>query len=109
MAFSIFFRKCPDIKSLKNNINKLPSFGQRLEYIIVCEKKLSSSDYKKFTNNFLSDFDFITNERNNLFMDELDCVHCMLVTTDNRSGILVYPSGYSYARYVALWENEGGD
>lgn len=109
MVFSTFFRKCPDIKSLKNNLVKFPSFGQRLEYVIVCKKVLNATDYKEFTNNFLCDFDFIATETDKLFMDNSDCVHCMLVTNDNRSGVLVYPSGFSYARYVALWKNKGGD
>ena len=40
--------------------------------------------------------------KDKLFMDESDCVHCLLVKCSSHNSILVYPSGYSYARYVAL-------
>ena len=38
-------------------------------------------------------------------MDNNDVVSCLLITSNKKDGILVYPSGYSYARYVAFWIN----
>lgn len=104
MNNALFFRKCSSSKMLKWNYDNIPEFGQILEYKIVAIKSLNSSDYNYFSNNFLKKFDFIDNLKNKLIMDESDCVHCILVKSNSSNGILVYPAGYSYARYVAFYK-----
>lgn len=104
MTSALFFRKCTNKKMLEWNYDNVPDFGQLLNYKIVETKKLNLAEYKNFINNFLNDYDFIDIIKDRLFMDENDCVHCLLVNSDSDSGILVYPSGYSYARYVALYK-----
>lgn len=100
---ALFFRKCKTKTDLQWHYDMLPSFGQELEYKIVKTKILNNNDYHKFANGFLMYFDFIDKIKDELYMDENDCVHCLLVKSENDPGILVYPSGYSYARYTALY------
>ena len=99
---AIFFRKCSNYKMLKWNSDNIPDLGQQLNYKVVETVELNSADYKNFINNFLKDYNFIDMIKDKLFMDESDCVHCLLVKCNSHNSILVYPSGYSYARYVAL-------
>lgn len=104
MAKALFFRKCATKKDLIWYSNVLHTFGQELEYRIVETIILNRSDYNKFTNNFLMYSDFIEKSKDKFFMDETDTVYCLLVKSNDNSGILVYPAGYSYARYVAIFE-----
>ena len=104
MASALFFRKCTNSRILKWNYDVIPGLGQILNYEIVETITLTKSDYNYFINNFLNYFEFIDEIKDKLFMDEYDCVHCVLIKSDSDDGILVYPSGYPYARYVAFYK-----
>lgn len=102
MSKAIFFRKSTSLADLKWRTEVIPDLGQSLEYKIVETKILDICDYETFANGFLMYFDFIEEIKDKLFIDENDCVHCLLVKSKNEPGVLVYPSGYPYARYVAI-------
>ena len=69
---------------------------------------LTFDEYKKFTSDFLCDDLSIKIITKDLFIDNNDKVHCALFTWKDEEGILVYPSGYNYARYVARWNYKMG-
>lgn len=101
---ALFFRKCESFEKLKYAYEKIPDFGQVLEYKIIKIIDLKSSDYDLFISNFLVEYSFISSLKNQMHMDEDDCVHCILIRSKKDSGILVYSAGYSYARYVAIFK-----
>lgn len=103
MNKALFFRKCISKKDLEKHYTFLSEFGQELEYKIVKTIILNEFDYKVFINNFLLDYDYIDKEKNKTYMDNYDCIHCLLIKNKDENGILVYPSGYSYARYTAFY------
>lgn len=108
MTSALFFRKCHNSEELKFLTNQLSDFGQTLNFVIEKVVKLDIDSFFKFRNNFLQDQDYISNIKDLLFMDENDCVHCALITDTIQSECyLIYPSGYDYARYIAIWN--GGD
>lgn len=102
MNEAIFFRKSTSFNDLKWRTEVIPDLGQKLNYEIVETIILDKKKYNDFLNGFMWYFDFIDKLKDKLFIDENDCVHCLLVKSKNDPGILVYPSGYSYARYVAI-------
>lgn len=112
MGKALFFRKCKSKQDLKWHYNYLYDFGQELEYKIIKTITLSEHKYNEFIKNFFKSYDFINKYSNISYMDNNDCVYCLLIQSKNKSGILVYPSGYSYARYTALYKPhiiKGGD
>lgn len=105
MNKALFYRKCSSLKEYKNLSSKYSDLGQQLYFKIVKIVLIPEDEYNYFTNNFLKDFDFIATNKDIAFMDQNDIVNCLLITSNKKNGILVYPSGYSYARYVAYWNN----
>ena len=104
MESALFFRKCPNQDEYFKLANTYPDLGAKLNFEIELTVILSKNDYNEFVNNFLSDNDVIIKNREALFMDESDLVHCAYFTIDGNYGFLVYPSGFSYARYVAFYK-----
>jgi hypothetical protein len=102
MNTALFFRKCSNIDELKYNIEHLENFGQTLEYEIIKTFRLNKNDYDIFVSNFLKDSIIIKKVKDKLFIDNNDKIHCVFITYDNNNGVLVYPAGYDYARYVAF-------
>ena len=104
MESALFFRKCPNKNDYFKLANNYPDLGSKLNFKIEITVVLSEYEYEEFTNNFLKDNDVLINNKDSLFMDEFDLVHCAYFTIDGVNGFLVYPSGFSYARYVAFYQ-----
>jgi len=67
---------------------------------------LQEEQYHKFTQNLLTDYDFIHDNIDNMYVDRQDATHCLLVLGDGESdGILVDSQGSDYARYVSFLPN----
>lgn len=67
---------------------------------------LPLEQYHKFTQNLLTDYDFIHDNIDNMYVDRQDATHCLLVLSDGESdGILVDSQGSDYARYVSFLPN----
>lgn len=106
MREALFFRKCYNLNELKHLSGNLSSYGQILKYNVISTIQLNNFEYNNFINNFLFDNDHIKHNKDNLTMDDFDCVNCILFTNNMIEGILVYPAGYNYARYVAIWKGK---
>ncbi len=105
METALFFRKCPNQDEYFKLANNYPDLGSNLNFKIEVTVVLSKNDYDEFTSHFLADNDVIIKNNENLFMDDMDLVHCAYFTIDGSFGFLVYPSGFSYARYVAYYQS----
>ena len=105
METALFFRKCPNQNEYFKLANNYPDLGSNLNFKIEITVILSKSEYENFANNFLVDNDVIIKNNESLFMDDFDLVHCAYFTIDGSFGFLVYPSGFSYARYVAYYQS----
>lgn len=105
MNKALFYRKCSSLGEYKTLSSKYSDLGQKLYFKIVKTILLPEKEYYYFINNFLKDFSFIADNKNIATMNHNDVVSCLLITSNKKDGILVYPSGYSYARYVAFWIN----
>jgi hypothetical protein len=71
----------------------------------VIEKivELPESEYRKFKNNLMEDYDFIRESADDMIMDRNGLNHCILTLGEGCSdGVLVIAEGYSYARYTSL-------
>jgi len=72
------------------------------DFKILKEVVLTETDFNKFLNNMLDDFDFIDEHKELMYVDENGVYNCIFVTSENADyGILVESEGYSYARYSA--------
>lgn len=112
-----FYRKCASASELeimkKNESENLFLFHDSMEFKVEeIFKFMEVEEYEEFTNNFLTDRDVIARIKDKLFIDDSGVCHCALFTCNNEVGYLVYPSGFSYPRYVAKWNVKmgyGGD
>ena len=71
----------------------------------VVEKvvELSESEYARFYQSPLAEYDFISKHRGAMRQDADGTRHCLLVLGENQEdGILVDAEGYDYARYHAF-------
>lgn len=67
---------------------------------------LQAEQYHKFTQNLLTDYDFIHDNIDNMYVDRQDATHCLLVLGNGESdGVLVDSQGSDYARYVSFLPN----
>lgn len=66
---------------------------------------ISNEEYKDFVSNLLEDCDIIKDNKGCMaYRDGI--THCLLILSESESdGILVYSSGYDYARYTAYLTN----
>jgi hypothetical protein len=72
------------------------------EFIIEKEILLEPREFNRFIDEPLSDYEFIKNNIDLMYCDNLDVFHCLFVTSDEHDfGILVESEGYQYARYTA--------
>lgn len=70
----------------------------------VVEKtiELNGSEYACFCQNLLDDYDFLSENRESMYVDAEGVSHCLLVLGEgSKDGILVESEGSSYARYSA--------
>lgn len=81
------------------------------EYITsncIVEKviELKENQFEMFRENMLSDYKFIDQNKEHMYVDENNMYHCLLVLGENQNdGILIESEGSSYARYSSFIPN----
>ena len=92
-----FFRKAH-----KNDL--IPKDTVVVEKMIVLE----INEFRRFENRLLDKYDFISNNKELMYVDEDGVWHAILITSDEVNyGILAQSEGYDYARYAAFISKEG--
>lgn len=106
MNTAYFFRKAIDLTELKLHtevVNKDKDQGTPFKIFKIVD--LDKKDYEDFTKSLLADRDFIKENTANSIIDFEGNWHCILVREKGQeNGILVHSSGYSYARYTAIYK-----
>lgn len=92
-----FVKKVPNLVEYKKKV-EIKDYSKRKIYIDK-EIKLSTEDFKKFSENLLTDYSFLKDfckfiESKNLFSGS--------IITDGKNKIIVETQGYDYPRYVAI-------
>lgn len=69
---------------------------------------LEISDFRKFEDRLLDNYEFISVNKELMYVDEDGVWHAILVTAKEVDyGIVVQSEGYDYARYAAFISKEG--
>ncbi|NLL89456.1 MAG: hypothetical protein GX228_11170 [Firmicutes bacterium] len=72
------------------------------EFVIEKEVVIDKDLFECFIKDPLNDYDFIKENLELIFCDNLSVFQCIFVTSDSHDfGILVESEGYHYARYTA--------
>lgn len=72
------------------------------EFVIEKVVEVSIDEFKKFLDDMLGDYEFISAHKDFMYVDSNDVWHAILVTSKEVDfGILVQSEGYAYARYSA--------
>ncbi len=102
---AVFVRKAARLQDLKDAVRK---GGKSEPFVVEKQVELEAVEYKAFTENLLSNCDFIKENLELMRKDKNGIYHCLLVTAKGgRDGILVESEGYEYPRYTAIYsENE---
>lgn len=92
-----FAKKVPNLVEYKKSV-EIKNFSKRKIYIDK-EIKLSTEDFKNFSENLLTDYSFLKDfckfiESKNLFSGS--------IVSDGKNKIVVETQGYDYPRYVAM-------
>lgn len=75
----------------------------RDEYSIAAERRLSATDWKEFTADFLADRSWLEAFSNRKHPRAGEKVECIRVTSPcSRIALIVDTQGYSYARYIGI-------
>lgn len=83
----------------ERNVIKLPVRNCVIGKII----ELPESEYQKFKNNLMEDYDFIRESDDDMILDRNGLNHCILTLGEGCSdGVLIIAEGCSYARYTSL-------
>jgi hypothetical protein len=100
---SLFCRKVSNVEDLCDGLVTLPGSGQQRAagVRVVEDKKLSQSDYDKFTADFFASQLWLAGKGG---LDEDGTRHVIQVTAQNRQTLHIDPQGYDYARYVGIPE-----
>ncbi|MHB1668931.1 hypothetical protein [Thiomonas sp.] len=103
LSRSLFWRKVSNVEDLCDGLVTLP--GARLQPAVrvrvVEDKKLSSSDYDKFTADFFASQPWLDGKGG---IDEDGTRHVIQVTAQDRQTLHIDPQGHDYARYVGIPE-----
>ncbi len=76
------------------------------ECVIEKVVELSVHAFDTFTDHLLHDYDFLSENRDAMYVDDRNVTHCLLVLGEGKEdGILVDSQGSAYARYAALLPN----
>ena len=102
---SLFWRKVSNIEDLCDGLAKLPGAGLQTAagVRVVEDKKLSSSDYDKFTADFFASQPWLDGKGG---IDEDGTRHVIQVTAQDRQTLHIDPQGHDYARYVGIPESD---
>ncbi|MDE2344619.1 MAG: hypothetical protein KGL63_14735, partial [Betaproteobacteria bacterium] len=100
---SLFWRKVSNVDDLCDGLVTLPGAGQQpaARVRVVEDKKLSSSDYDKFTADFFASQPWLDGKGG---IDEDGTRHVIQVTAQDRQTLHIDPQGHDYARYVGIPE-----
>lgn len=100
------------IKEQQTGIRTVAHFHRKDPSILQSEceiekvVELTREEFHNFKNNLLSNYDFIKENNDSMYVDRWGITHCLLVLGDDyEEGILVDSQGSSYARYSALLPN----
>jgi len=86
-----FFRKA-------HKDDLIPKNEVKIEKVVT----LQINEFRKFEDRLLDNYDFITENKELMYIDEDDVWHAILITAKEVDyGILVESEGYDYARYAA--------
>lgn len=99
---ALFERKIANLKELKEITTKGLREGRKgIDYEVTREIELSNKEFKQFSENFLNDQPWITNEDGGINKKgQLRCIRVKNKATGEK--VLVDPEGYTYPRYTAL-------
>ncbi len=100
---SLFWRKVSNVEDLCDGLVTLPGAGLQpaARVRVVEDKKLSSSDYDKFTADFFASQPWLDGKGG---IDEDGTRHVIQVTAQDRQTLHIDPQGHDYARYVGIPE-----
>jgi len=86
-----FFRKA-------HKDDLIPKNEVKIEKVVT----LQINEFRKFEDRLLDNYDFITENKELMYIDENGVWHAILITAKEVDyGILVESEGYDYARYAA--------
>ncbi len=99
MNKALFTRKAVDLEELKNRT------GQERDksyFVVEAVIELPEESFRAFADDLLSEFDFIKDNIEKMYIDNNRVWHCLLVKAEGfKDGILIEAEGYGYARYSA--------
>lgn len=105
MQKASFKRKVAGIDELKDR----KCDEKNTNYFVVDKViELTRLKYEEFAKNLLTDFDFIEDNTDFMYIDTECVLHTILIKEEGKhDGILVESEGYNYARYAAYYEEDG--
>jgi hypothetical protein len=104
MSKTFFTRKATDISELKCRI--VPDH-EKSQFVIEKVMELDKDEFDKFSVDLLSDYDFIKENIDLMYVDSDGVWHCILVKLkDGCESILIESEGYDYARYSSYLNTE---
>lgn len=105
MQKASFKRKAAGIDELKDR----KCDEKNTNYFVVDKViELTRLKYEEFAKNLLTDFDFIEDNTEFMYIDTERVLHTILIKEEGKfDGILVESEGYNYARYAAYYEEDG--
>jgi hypothetical protein len=84
---------------------KISAFHTR-ECVINGIEIMNEKEFEEFSNNLLDDRTFITDRKEEMYIDSAGQIHGLLaLNKDSGDGILIDSQGYDYPRYVAFMPN----
>lgn len=105
MQKASFKRKAVDIDELKD---RECYEKNKSNFVVDNVIELSRLRYEEFAKNLLTDFDFIKDNIEFMYIDTERVLHTILIKEGGKlDGILVESEGYNYARYAAYYEEDG--
>jgi len=102
---AVFVRKAVGLKDLKE---EACSGAKPEPFVIEKVIELESEEYQAFSENLLSDYQFISDNLELMRKDSKGVYHCLLIKEkDGKEAILTESDGFGYSRYSAVYkENE---
>ena len=93
----VFQRKPAALDEMRLISTRTENDPYKVEKII----ELTPEGFEHFTESLISDYPFITDNKDLMWFDE-EGYHCLLITTaERKEGLLVESDGFDYARYCA--------
>ena len=105
MPKTIFVRKPIDLDAVKAGIAEQKRLfdSKGCDYYVAEGRLLSNQEWREFTNNFLTDREWITEFNAKEYPADGDQIPCIRVTRpDLEIALIIDPQGFDYARYVGI-------